>query len=154
MVKAKNKIKVTALVSGKEKIFNSLASCSESTKIGRRILLKIKNGDYTNVVRGTKDILFKVEFIPDLVCTLTPAWDTSGEEVPTIQQEFYSHYSAIAFLSGGGKSKHASYYRKLNSQPLGVPCDTPIKDIFDREWIVVFYKKGEFVPQKATSSCA
>ena len=134
------KLQVTALSSGKTKDFTSYKDASQSTGISEFILKKIGKGEYpTNLVRGKNNILFEVQLKKEVVSTLTPAWET---EIPT--QEFYSHHSCIKFL---GCSKTV-YYDRARMQPLGEPCSKEIFDAYRRPWILVVYKRSEFIPNK------
>lgn len=142
-------IEVTATSSGKTKVFTSIDAVSKSTGISKYILRKIRKGEYSHIVLGKKDITFLIKFIEDKACSLYPAWDTSLDAEPVGEQVFSSHSKAIAFLSSGGSSKHRTYYRRMNMQPLGVPCSKTISDPHGYEWIITFYKEKEsFVPNK------
>lgn len=144
-------IKVTAVTSGKTKVFNSIKEAEDSTGISRHYFKKIRLGQHSHLIRGKKDILFSVECIDkDVVVTLHPAWDTSYDDTPVLPKSFTSHTSAINFLSEGGNylSKKSSYNRRRNEVELQQPCNTPIKDSWGRPWIAVFYSKGEFIPNK------
>jgi hypothetical protein len=138
-------IKATAVLEQKQKEFTSIEECSKSTGISEYMLKQIRMGKRPSLIRGRKDRLFQIDFSYDVVSSLTPAWDTSNDEEPALTKEFSSHHAAIAFL---GTSK-STYYRRMRMQALGEPCSLPIKDIFNREWIAVFYKKDEFVPNKS-----
>ena len=138
-------IKATAVVEQKTKEFNSIELCSKSTGISEYMLKQIRSGKRPSLIRGGKDRLFQIEFTYEIVATLTPAWDTLADEEPALTKEFSSHHSAIAFL---GCSK-STYYRRMRLQPIGEACTLPIKDVLNREWIAVFYKKDEFVPNKS-----
>lgn len=145
-------IKVKALVSNKERTFDSLDHASKSTGISEYFFKQIRKGRCSNFIRGKNDILFEVTFIDrPVVVTLTPAWDTSQDENPATTMKFTSHVQAVNFLSEGGRyqCKRATYHRRKNEQPLGEPCATPILDCWDRPWIAVFYSKGEFVANKS-----
>lgn len=134
------KLQITAVASGKTKEFTSYQDASKSTGISEFILKKIGKGEYpTNLVRGKANRLFKVIVEKEIVATLTPAWET---DIPT--QEFYSHHSCIKFL---GCSKSA-YYNRTRMQPVGEACNKVIHDAYKRPWILVCYKKSEFVPNR------
>lgn len=146
-------IKVTSVTSNQTKTFTTLKACESSTGITAYYLEKIRAGQHSNLIRGKKDILFKVEFLnkpkQDVVAMLYPNWDTS--DCGTQPKECFSHGQAIALLSEGTGStttKKSTYDRRRNMQPLGEPCKLPIKDGIGREWILVCYHKGEFITNK------
>lgn len=144
MYRRADSIRVTAVASQKSKSFTSLEEVEASTGVSVYMLRKVKQGQMSNLLRGKNDILFLIEFVYDKAVTLTPAWDTSFDETPTITQEFSSHYSAIKFL-GCAKT---TYYRRMRLQPIGEPCHTPIRDSFNREWIATFHSKGDFIKER------
>ena len=144
-------IKVTAILSGKTKTFDTLEDAVNSTGVSKYFIKSIRAGKNPNMVRGKKDILFKFEFFDkEAVVLLTPAWDTSYDEVPIMPKKFHTHEQAINFLSEGGsyQCKKTTYIRRRNLQPLGEPCSVPIFDCWNRPWIVTYYTKGKFVPNK------
>lgn len=138
-------IKVTLLRNGKTKEFDSVEECYKSTGIPVYMLYRIKRSLFSSVCKGRVDkdgneMMFHVTVEHSFACELTPAFDT---EIPT--QKFMSHYKAIKFL---GCSKN-TYYKRMNMQPLGQPCDMAITDRLGQEWIVTFLEdKSEFVANK------
>ena len=142
-------IKVTSLATGKTYTCRSIVLCADKIGVSRHILSSIKRGKHSSFVTGTNDKLWQVEFIPDIVCSLYPAWDNKFDTEPIGEQTFSSHSEAISFLSGEGPSKMNTYYRRMSMQPIGEPCAKPIMDNHGFEWIITFYKdKGAFVPNK------
>lgn len=142
MYRRPKRIKVTAVLSQKSKLFTSMEDVEKSTGITIYILRQIKKGKMSNLVRGNKDILFLIEFLYDKAVTLTPAWDTANDGA--VSQDFSSHYSAMKFLG----CSMSTYYRRMREQPIGDPCHTPLKDSFNREWIAIFHTKGDFNENK------
>ena len=138
-------IKVTLLKTGKSKEFNSVQECSKSTGIPEHTLYRVKRSSFSSICKGKvdkdgNDMMFHVSVEHGYACELTPAFDT---EIPT--QKFLSHYKAINFL---GCSKN-TYYKRMNTQPLGTPCDKEIYDRLGQPWIVTFLEdKSEFIPNK------
>lgn len=144
-------IKVISVLTKQTKTFDTLDGASKSTGVSRYLIKEIRAGRKSNLVRGKGDRLFSFEFInKEVVAELTPAWDTMLDDNPATTMKFYSHVDAINFLSEGGRymCKRATYYRRMGSQGLGVPCDTPILDCWNRPWIATFYSKGEFILNK------
>lgn len=144
-------IKVTSVLSKKTKTFDTVKEASDSTGISRYFFGRIREGKASQYVRGKNEILFLIEFIDkEIVVTLTPAWDTADDEEAIQAKSFHSHLAAIHFLSEGGPfmCKRSTYYRRMSMQELGVPCSQPILDYFNRPWIVVYYSKGEYIPNK------
>jgi hypothetical protein len=142
-------IKVTSLATGKVYSCNSIIICSKKIGVSRHILSSIKRGRHSSFVTGINDKVWQIEFVPDVACTLYPAWDNRFDEEPIGEQTFSSHTEAIRFLSGEGPDKRHTYYRRMSMQPLGEPCAKPIEDNHGFTWIITFYKdKGTFVPNK------
>ena len=148
-------IKVTSLTTGNVYTCDSIQVCSSKTGISRQILTNIKRGKRSSFAIGSNGKPWQIQFIADKACTLYPAWDTMLDAVQLGEQTFSSHIEAIKFLSQSGPSKLNTYYRRMAMQPLGVPCSKTIKDVYDREWIITFFKeKEQFIPnKKVTSSC-
>lgn len=136
-----SKLKITALKTGRSKVFSSVKEAHTSTGISEYTLRRIKRDSFLSICKGKdgKDgepLMFHVEVVQEYVCELTPAFDTV---IPT--QKFLSHYKAIKFL---GCSKD-TYSRRRNMQPVGTPCDLPIRDRLGQEWIITFLvDKEEF----------
>lgn len=144
-------IKVTAVTTKQTKEFDSVKQASKSTGVSEYHINQIRAGRKPVLARGNNDRLFEFQFINrDYVVTLTPAWDTSGDDNPAQTMGFASHTAAIGFLSEGGSymCKKATYHRRKKMQPLGEPCKLPISDCWGREWIATFLTEGEFVPHR------
>ena len=144
-------IKVKAVLTGQTKTFDTLCSASKSTGVSEHLIKRIRKEQISNLVRGKGDKLFEFTFTEkDIVVTLSPAWDTSYDDVPIMAKSFCSHEQAINYLSEGGsyQCKKATYNRRRNMQPLGEPCSKVILDCWNRPWIATFYSKGEFIPNK------
>lgn len=142
-------IRVTSLASGKVYNCRSITMCSSKIGVSEAILSKIKRGKHSSFVRGKDDKLWQIDFVPDVACSIYPAWDSSLDSEPVLPKEFSSHNEAILFLSGYGPSKRSTYFRRMDMQPLGEPCAKPIEDNHGFTWIITFYKpKGAFVPNK------
>lgn len=142
-------IKVTSLATGKIYSCNSISMCANKIGVSENTLSKIKRGKRTSFITGANGKSWQIEFVPDIACTLYPAWDNRFDEEPIGEQRFSSHAEAISFLSGEGPDKRHTYYRRMNMQSIGTPCEKPIDDNHGFTWIITFYKdKGTFVPNK------
>jgi hypothetical protein len=142
-------INVLSLSTGKTYTADSMKVVCEKIGISFETLNKIRRGVRTSFYTNTSGKTYQIKFIADKACTLYPAWDTTYDVEPCLEKVCASHTEAINFLSGGGPSKKSSYNRRMNMQPVDVPCRLPITDNFGREWIITFHKeKGEFIPNK------
>ena len=144
-------IKVTKVLENKSKTFTTLAHCERVTGVSEHYIKAMRKGSHCNLIRGKGDVLFRFEFISkQAVVLLSPAWDTAYDEIKVQPKYFTSHTKAIDYLSQGGRymCKKSSYNRLKNLQPLGEPCAKLIHDAWNRPWIVTFYSKGEFIPNK------
>ena len=145
------KIKVLSVTSGKQYECESLTFLSKKIGVSRYILRKIRDGLHSSFVTNDKGVMYQIQFIADKACSLVPAWDNLYDEERIGEQVFSSHDAAIRFLSEKGtRSKLQTYYRRLRTAEIGVPCRDIITDAWNREWIITFFKpRGSFEPNKS-----
>ena len=148
------KIKVLSVTSGKQYECTSIDFLSAKIGISRYILTRIRDGLHSSFVTNDKGVMYQIQFIADKACSLVPAWDNLYDEERVGEQVFASHDAAIKFLSEKGtRSKLQTYYRRLRTAEIGVPCRDTITDQFGREWIITFFKpRGSFEPNKSKVS--